>query len=178
MWLLSRSIVSGSLQPHGWWLARLLCSWDSPGKNTGVGCHSLLQRIFQTQDLTQVSHTAGRTVSATWEAPTLCCYHTNSRLSSQWYFIVVLIVFLQWFMMLNIFLYAYLLSVYFFHEIALCPWSKWNVCLIEILFSFQSYLYILDTTSLWNIRFPNNSFSQLGAYLFHAFTVALQGKRS
>ena len=23
--------------------ARLLCSWDSPGKNTGVGCHSLLQ---------------------------------------------------------------------------------------------------------------------------------------
>ena len=22
---------------------RLLCSWDSPGKNTGVGCHSLLQ---------------------------------------------------------------------------------------------------------------------------------------
>ena len=28
---------------------RLLCSWDSPGKNTGVGCHSLLQRIFPTQ---------------------------------------------------------------------------------------------------------------------------------
>ena len=28
---------------------RLLCPWDSPGKNTGVGCHSLLQGIFQTQ---------------------------------------------------------------------------------------------------------------------------------
>ena len=26
-----------------------LCSWDSPGKNTGVGCHSLLQGIFPTQ---------------------------------------------------------------------------------------------------------------------------------
>ena len=25
---------------------RLLCTWDSPGKNTGVGCHALLQRIF------------------------------------------------------------------------------------------------------------------------------------
>ena len=25
--------------------ARLLCPWNSPGKNTGVGCHSLLQRI-------------------------------------------------------------------------------------------------------------------------------------
>ena len=28
--------------------ARLLCPWDFPGKNTGVGCHSLLQGIFQT----------------------------------------------------------------------------------------------------------------------------------
>ena len=26
-------------------------SWDSPGKNTGVGCHALLQRIFLTQGL-------------------------------------------------------------------------------------------------------------------------------
>ena len=25
---------------------RLLCPWDSPGKNTGVGCHFLLQGIF------------------------------------------------------------------------------------------------------------------------------------
>jgi hypothetical protein len=30
---------------------RLLCPWDSPGKNTGVGCHALLQRIFPTQRL-------------------------------------------------------------------------------------------------------------------------------
>ena len=30
--------------------ARLLCPWDSPGKNTGVGCHFLLQGIFLTQD--------------------------------------------------------------------------------------------------------------------------------
>ena len=29
--------------------ARLLCPWDSPGKNTGVGCHFLLQDIFPTQ---------------------------------------------------------------------------------------------------------------------------------
>ena len=31
--------------------ARLLCPWDFPGKNTGVGFHSLLQRIFPTQGL-------------------------------------------------------------------------------------------------------------------------------
>ena len=28
---------------------RLLCPWDSPGRNTGVGCHALLQGIFPTQ---------------------------------------------------------------------------------------------------------------------------------
>ena len=33
------------------WTARFLCLWDSPGKNTGMGCHFLLQGIFQTQGL-------------------------------------------------------------------------------------------------------------------------------
>ena len=28
---------------------RLLCPWNSPGKNTGVGCHFLLQGLFLTQ---------------------------------------------------------------------------------------------------------------------------------
>ena len=32
-------------------LASLLCPWDSPGKNTGVCCHALLQGIFPTQGL-------------------------------------------------------------------------------------------------------------------------------
>ena len=36
-----------TLQPHG--LARLLCPWDSPGTNAGVGCHFLLQGMFPTQ---------------------------------------------------------------------------------------------------------------------------------
>ena len=37
------------LQPHGLQHFGLLCPWDSPGKNTGVGCHFLLQGIFLTQ---------------------------------------------------------------------------------------------------------------------------------
>ena len=43
---------------------------DSPGKNTGVGCHALLQGIFPTQGSTQVSLIASRlfTVWATREA--------------------------------------------------------------------------------------------------------------
>ena len=31
--------------------ARLFCPWDSPGKNTGVGCRPALQGIFSTQGL-------------------------------------------------------------------------------------------------------------------------------
>ena len=32
------------------WTARFICPWDSPGKNTGVGCRFLLQGIFPTQE--------------------------------------------------------------------------------------------------------------------------------
>ena len=35
--------MSDSVQPHRRQPARLLCPWDSLGKNTGVGCHFLLQ---------------------------------------------------------------------------------------------------------------------------------------
>ena len=44
--MLRSSVQSDSfgLQP-----SRLLCPWDSPGKNTGVGYHFLLQGIFPTQ---------------------------------------------------------------------------------------------------------------------------------
>ena len=55
----SRSVVSASLWPHGLLPASLLCPWDSPGKNTGVGSHFLLQGIFPTQDWTWVSCVAG-----------------------------------------------------------------------------------------------------------------------
>ena len=34
----------------GLWPTRLLCPWDSPGKNIGVGCHFLFQGIFLTQE--------------------------------------------------------------------------------------------------------------------------------
>ena len=39
----SHSIVPDSSPPHGLQPTRLLCPWNSPGKNTGVGCHFLLQ---------------------------------------------------------------------------------------------------------------------------------------
>ena len=45
------SVMSDCLKPHGLQPARLLCPWDSPGKNIETGSHSLLQEIFMTQGL-------------------------------------------------------------------------------------------------------------------------------
>ena len=44
-----RSVMSNCLQLHGLQPARLLSPWDFPGKNTGAGCHFLLQGIFPTK---------------------------------------------------------------------------------------------------------------------------------
>ena len=45
----SCSVRFNSLWPDGLWPARLLCPWNSPDKNTGVGGQALLQGIFLTQ---------------------------------------------------------------------------------------------------------------------------------
>ena len=47
--LLAKSCLT--LWPHGLQPARLLCPWDFPGRNTGVGCHFLLWGIFPIQGL-------------------------------------------------------------------------------------------------------------------------------
>ena len=74
------SVVSNSVRPYGMQLTRPPCPWDSPGKNTGEGCHSLLQGIFPTQGsnlcLTSPTLAGGFfTTSATWEAP--CIRYTS-----------------------------------------------------------------------------------------------------
>ena len=82
--LRSHSVMSDSLQPHGLLPARLLPPWNSPGENTGVGCHFLLQAKIlewvsisfsrgssQPSDRTRVTRIAGRHFNlwATREAP-------------------------------------------------------------------------------------------------------------
>ena len=47
--VLNCSVMSNSLQPHGLQAAKILFPWDFSGKNTGTGCHFLLQGIFLTQ---------------------------------------------------------------------------------------------------------------------------------
>ena len=69
-WKWSRSVMSESLQPCGLSPARLLCPWDSPGKNTGVGCHAPSRGSSHPRNQTQVSCIAGGffTIWATREA--------------------------------------------------------------------------------------------------------------
>ena len=92
---------------------RLLCPWDSPGKNTGVGCHSLLQRIFPTQGSnphvlslvhyhwhhlgnthkhrhTHVTHTHIHTYMHTYISPALKPPLTHSRMLLYFDFIIII----------------------------------------------------------------------------------------
>ena len=59
------SVVSKSSEHHGLQPTRLLCPWDFPGKNTGMGFHALLQGNFPAKGLN----------------PTLC-FHLYSLMSS------------------------------------------------------------------------------------------------
>ena len=49
--MLSRSVVSDSFETPWTVHPRLLCPWNSPVKNIGVGCHALLQGICPIQGL-------------------------------------------------------------------------------------------------------------------------------
>ena len=80
--------MSNSVRPNELQSASLLCPWDSPGKNTGVGCHALLQRNLSDSGIKSTSPMfpalTGRffTTSPIWGA--LSCYKCwswNSRAS-------------------------------------------------------------------------------------------------
>ena len=49
-------VVSDSVRPHRWQPTRLPRPWDSPGKNTGMGCHFLLQcmKVKSESEVTQL----------------------------------------------------------------------------------------------------------------------------
>ena len=64
------SVMSDSLWPPRTVAHQALCPGDSPGKNTGVGCHALLQGSSWSRDQTSIfcsSCIAGRFFSTTWE---------------------------------------------------------------------------------------------------------------
>ena len=78
-----RSIMSDSLRLQRLQPARLLCLWNFPGKNTGAGCHFLLQVIFPTQ-----GENPGLLHLLHWQADSLPLHQLGSP-KSQMYSIII-----------------------------------------------------------------------------------------
>ena len=85
-----KSLSHVQLLATPWTVAHLLlCPWDSPGKNTGVGCHFLLQGIFLTQGLSPgspelqtdslPSEPPGKSLVTPWEASILSLHCAPDR---------------------------------------------------------------------------------------------------
>ena len=60
-----------TVQPHRWQPSRLPRPWDSPGKNTGVGCHFLLQciKMKSESEVAQSCPTLATPWTAAYQAP-------------------------------------------------------------------------------------------------------------
>ena len=60
-----------TLQPHRQQPTRLVCLWDSPGRNTGVGCHCLLQctKVKSESEVTQSCRFLATPWTAAFQAP-------------------------------------------------------------------------------------------------------------
>ena len=71
----SLSCVSDCLGPYRLQPTKILCPWDSPGKNTGVGFHFLLQGIFLTQGSNQCLWNLPH-----WQVDSLLLSHRGSPL--------------------------------------------------------------------------------------------------
>ena len=69
------SALSNPLRLHGLRPTRLHCPWNFPGKNTGMGCHFLLQGIFPAQgSILHLLH---------WQADSLLQCHMGNPLSCE-----------------------------------------------------------------------------------------------
>ena len=71
--MFSYTVMFDALHPHELQPAKLLYPWDSPGKNTGVGCHFLPQRIFPTQ--------GSNLPLLHWQADSLSLHHLGSPIT-------------------------------------------------------------------------------------------------
>ena len=63
--------MSYSVLPRRWQPTRPRCPWDSPGKNTGVGCHFLLQcmKVKSESEVAQLCQTLATPWTAAYQAP-------------------------------------------------------------------------------------------------------------
>ena len=92
-----------SLQPPGLQPAKLLCPWNVPAKNTGVGCHFHLQGIFPTQGLN-----LHLLLLLHWQAESLPLCHLGINLQNLFVICVILAIKYE----INGFLHFFILDFY------------------------------------------------------------------
>ena len=80
--------------------ARLLCPWNVPGNNTGVGCHFLLQGIFPAQGLNPVSCIAGGFFTD-WTTREPLHMHTSSFISIYIFIYLSIYLYINWELWVN-----------------------------------------------------------------------------
>ena len=108
------SVVSNSVRPHRRQPTRLPCPWDSPGKNTGVGCHLLLQcmKVKSESKVAQPCRTLKTPWTAAYQAP------PSMRFSRQEYWrelplpfpVIILVVSFYFYMFFSFLLFVLNLS--------------------------------------------------------------------
>ena len=78
--------MSDSVRPHRWQPTRLPRPWDSPGKNTGVGCHFLLQcmKVKSESEVAQLCPTLVTPWTAAYQAPLSTGFSRQKYWSGVW----------------------------------------------------------------------------------------------
>ena len=77
--LLNHFNHADSVRPHRWQPTRLPCPWDSPGKDAGVGCYSLLQGIFSKEtESSQIYGQRSKKTSSIFSKPKFYGYFNSS----------------------------------------------------------------------------------------------------
>ena len=118
-------------------LASLLCPWNSPGKNTGLGCHSFLQGIFLTQGSNRgllhcrqiLYHLSHQGIYGSWETPSPKTAHVGWEIAC---------IIKQFILLLKVYLY---LSRY--------DMGKHNI-------NYFLWLLTHQTENLWTLSFYIN----------------------
>ena len=167
--MLSSSVVPNSLWPHGLYLIRLLCPWNFPVKNTGVGCHFLLQGISLTQELNPCllfPALAGGFFlflfflhhCATWEACMILhkwqnCMeltHTHTHTHTQLRIRKTEEVRIRWVNYININVLALILCYSFEKQNVYYPWGKLEKCTKYFSVLFLQMHVILQLSTKFN----------------------------
>ena len=133
------------MRPYGLYPARLLGPWDFPGKNIGVGCHFLLQRIFPSQ--------GSELCLLHWQAGSLPLSHQGSPsfLTALCYFFSIIcweVYQFYWLFSKNQLLVSFYLVFKF-----LCYWFL-NTILITFFFFLPLFFSFGDSIQLAGSQFP------------------------